>query len=151
MQIDISKHEYCTQKRPRDLEGSTVYVYTPEMLVLEKLRAICQQMREYRSAVGVSTGSGRARDFYDIYTILESFRLNLLSSECIETLKEVFAAKRVPLSLIALIPDYRDYHKQDFDSLRGTLGAAATVRDFDFYFDYVVQSCCEPLHSQGII
>ncbi len=50
--IDISKFEFCAPKREVDLEeGYTVYVYTPEMLVFEKIRAICQQMSEYTAVV----------------------------------------------------------------------------------------------------
>ena len=45
--VDISKHEFCTVKEPRDLEGHRVYVYTPVMVIYEKLRAICQQMEAY--------------------------------------------------------------------------------------------------------
>jgi hypothetical protein len=40
--IDISKYEYIGKKKPVDIEGSTVYVYSPEMLAIEKVRAICQ-------------------------------------------------------------------------------------------------------------
>ena len=46
--IDISKFEHCISKRELELdEGFTIYVYSPEMIVFEKIRAICQQMEEY--------------------------------------------------------------------------------------------------------
>lgn len=43
--IEISKHEYCVPKQPFDFNGLTIFVYPLEMVVCEKLRAICQQMR----------------------------------------------------------------------------------------------------------
>ena len=43
-EIDISKFEYCAPKRSFDMDGYQVFVYTTEMIVAEKLRAICQQM-----------------------------------------------------------------------------------------------------------
>lgn len=49
--IDISKFEYCDSKEEYDLEGYTIYVYTPEMILFEKIRAICQQMPEYKEIV----------------------------------------------------------------------------------------------------
>src|SRR5208283_2597652 len=60
--IDISKHEFCGPKAEKELDGFTIYVYTPEMMVIEKIRAICQQMHEYP----YGTKSARARDFFDI-------------------------------------------------------------------------------------
>ena len=52
IQVDISKFEFTAGKTQREIDGFTVYVYTPEMLVAEKLRAICQQMPEYTTAAG---------------------------------------------------------------------------------------------------
>lgn len=55
--IDISRHEYVEHKEAHELDGYTIYVYSPAMIVCEKLRAICQQMPEYgqiiqRSSLG---------------------------------------------------------------------------------------------------
>jgi predicted nucleotidyltransferase component of viral defense system len=61
--VDFSKYEYCAGKVERELDDYTIYVYTPEMIVMEKLRAICQQMPEYSLN---SNKRARARDFYDI-------------------------------------------------------------------------------------
>jgi hypothetical protein len=40
--VDISKYEYCEGRVERELDSYTIYVYSPEMIVVEKLRAICQ-------------------------------------------------------------------------------------------------------------
>jgi hypothetical protein len=45
--VEISKFENCSDKTGVELDDHTVYVYSPAMLVIEKLRAICQQMPEY--------------------------------------------------------------------------------------------------------
>jgi len=143
--IDISKYEFCKPKRAMEIDGSTVYVYTPEMMVFEKLRAICQQMPEYKQEVNNPSQSARARDFFDIYTILENFKINISSPKNVKLLNNIFLAKRVPLKLIGLISKYRDYHKNDFVSVVDTVFSGVDLKDFDFYFDYVVQHCCDML------
>jgi predicted nucleotidyltransferase component of viral defense system len=140
--IDISGFEYCVQKKPTEVDGCTVYVYTPEMIVFEKLRAVCQQMPEYG---GPTHRRGRAKDFFDIWAVLENMKVDLLKQENIHVLRNVFAAKRVPLRLIGRIKDFRDYHKQDFPSVQSTVRQTDSLKDFDFYFDYVLVNCCEKL------
>jgi len=46
-EIDISKYEYCGGKTQKEYEGYKIYVYSLEMIIFEKLRAICQQTEEY--------------------------------------------------------------------------------------------------------
>lgn len=75
--IDISKFEYCSPKVVRDFDDHRIYIYSPEMLLFEKLRAICQQMPEYAEAVKSPSRSPRARDFFDIHTILAHFTIAL--------------------------------------------------------------------------
>jgi hypothetical protein len=140
--IDISGFEYCAPKRPTEVDGCTVYVYSPEMIVFEKLRAICQQMPEYR---GVQSPRGRAKDFFDIWAVLENMTVDLAKEESVRVLRNVFAAKRVPLALIGRMEGYRDYHKQDFPSVQTTVRQTDSLKDFDFYFDYVLAHCCEKL------
>ena len=41
--VDLSKHEYCAPKVSTELDHYMIYVYTPEMIAAEKVRAICQQ------------------------------------------------------------------------------------------------------------
>lgn len=138
--VEISKHEYCRPKQRRQLEGYTVYVYSPEMTVSEKLRAICQQMPEYVATVK-SHPSARARDFVDIHTIVEHFRIDVRNEEFQRIMREMFAVKRVPLSLISRIKEFKDYHRQDFSAVKATTKPTVQLEDFDFYFDYVVRKC----------
>jgi len=142
--IDISKFEYCDTKQPWNLDDYRIYVYSPAMLLFEKLRAICQQMPEYAKVVSNPTQSPRARDFFDIHTIIEKLHVDVASLEYQELLTHIFAAKRVPLTLLGRIPAYREFHRQDFRSVEDTVMPDVDLRDFDFYFDYVV-AAIEPL------
>jgi hypothetical protein len=139
--IEISKWEYCKPKRRTEIEDYTVYVYTPEMIVVEKLRAICQQMPEYAKFIGTSSRTARARDFFDIYAAIEHFAIDLARKENLQLLRDVFLAKEVPVNLITKITDYREYHRPDFAAVQSTVKRGVKLRDFDFYFDYVVKRC----------
>src|SRR5262249_45700173 len=94
--IEISKYEYTAGKVQFDLDGYAVFVYTPEMIVCEKLRAICQQMKEYGPVVKRNRpGSPRARDFIDIEKVIARCNADLTTKENRVLLTTVFAAKRV--------------------------------------------------------
>lgn len=130
--VDISKHEFCEGKIPAQLDGRTVYVYTEEMCVVEKVRAICQQMPEYER----TNATPRARDFYDIYATVTKRGLDLALPENLDLFRHIFAAKQVPLSLLPHIRRTRDFHRPDWDAVRNTV--VGEVLDFDVYFDFVV-------------
>jgi hypothetical protein len=141
--IDISKHELRDDKVTTDLGGFTVPVYSPRMIVCEKLRAICQQLEEYAPIVrrNARPGSARARDFFDIYGVTEGWNVNFEEPEFKRLLQATFEAKRVPLRFIGLIPGAREFHRPDFVSVKDTVRPGVEVKDFDFYFDYVVDKC----------
>ena len=69
--IDISPHEFCGDKIAFLLDDFKVFGYSPEMFIAEKLRAICQQMREYVITVHKDKTKPRSRDFLDIYIVSE--------------------------------------------------------------------------------
>lgn len=73
--VEISKYEECSDKVSFRLNGQPIFVYSPEMCVLEKLRALCQQLPEYLPTQG--TARPRARDFFDIYSTVEKLQLDL--------------------------------------------------------------------------
>jgi len=137
-QIDISKYEYCAHKRESEVDDYIVYVYTPEMIVFEKIRAICQQMPEYEEIIKSKNSSPRSADFFDIYYLMERFRIDILCDENRKMLKEIFEIKQVPTDFIMKIKDYREFHRQGFDSLKDTVRPGKEIREFDFYFDYVI-------------
>ena len=82
--VDMSKGEYCNGK-VEELDSYTIYVYSPEMIVVEKLRAICQQMPEYTLRIHPSP---RARDFYDIWRVVTELSLNLATPEIFDLAKQ---------------------------------------------------------------
>jgi hypothetical protein len=132
--VDISKYEYCEGKVERELDHYTIYVYSPEMIAVEKLRAICQQMPEYTQG---SHRAPRARDFYDIWRVVTAAGLNLSTPVNIELAKHIFAAKKVPLRLLAKVSEHREFHRPDWPAV--VAAVAERLNDFDFYFDFVVE------------
>jgi hypothetical protein len=139
--IEISSFEYCREKRAHDVGGFTVFVYSPVLIVVEKLRAICQQMEQYRQIVPSMHPAARARDFFDIHSVVKQFGIDLSDSENIRLLKAVFDAKRVPTKYLSKIPEYREFHRPDFAAVKDTVKPGVTIRDYDFYFDYVISIC----------
>jgi len=137
-EIEISKFEYCIGKQAKEIDGYRVYVYSPEMIVLEKIRAICQQIPDYRDIVKTHAPTARARDFFDIYILLEHFQIDLNNASIKDLLLKIFEAKRVPLSFLRKIEICKEFHRPDFRSVIDTVKSGVSLKDFDFYFDYVV-------------
>lgn len=139
--IDISQYEYIKNKETKELDGYAIYVYSPEMLAFEKIRAICQQMPEYGKVVRSNSQSARARDFYDIHLLSTVFHIDYFNEENQEILNAIFDAKRVPLYLIGRISETKEFHRPDFYSVKDTVPNKLDLKDFDFYFDYVCGIC----------
>jgi predicted nucleotidyltransferase component of viral defense system len=131
--IQISKHEFCQGKVETNLQEYSIYVYTPEMIVIEKLRAICQQMPEYPLR---RYPTPRARDFYDIHSTVTGAGVVLGTTQSTELVSNIFAAKNVDVGLLPKIPVHREFHRQDWPAVELTV--SGELRSFDFYFDFVV-------------
>lgn len=136
--IDLSKFEYCDPREEIEFNGLTIYCYSPEMIMFEKLRALCQQTDEYKKVVKSMTKRARAKDFFDIFVIMKSRYINLNKKENIILLKKIFKAKKVPLELIQKIRNDFEFHKADFESLRDTVKSGIELKSFKYYFDYVL-------------
>ncbi len=52
----------------------------------------------------------RPRDFYDIYNLSESFKLDYSTAENKILLNDIFKAKKVPLTYICSISEFYDFH-----------------------------------------
>ena len=140
--IDISKHEFRRDKVAAELDGYTVFVYSPEMIVAEKVRAICQQSPQYGPIVKRGrAGAARARDFLDIYVGCETLGVDFTQPHFHEIVKQMFSCKRVPLALIGEMESQREFHRPDFASVQATVKAGFQLKSFDEYFDYVVEKC----------
>jgi selenophosphate synthetase-related protein len=115
------------------------------MIAIEKLRAICQQMPEYELR---PYAKPRARDFYDIRTIIKAGNIDIAAPENIELVKHIFEAKEVPLNLLGKIKDTRDFHVADWEAVKQS--TSGEIEEFDFYFDYVVREV-NKLKAVGVI
>lgn len=142
VQIEISKYEFTKPSEEAELEDYIIKVYSPRMIIFEKLRAICQQMNEYTEAIRTSS-TPRPRDFYDIYVIKGNLEpnLDLNSFENQALIKEFFKVKHVPLKLIGRIkdPEVREFHESAYSSLLDTVKASDELKPFEFYYNYVVE------------
>ena len=139
----LKRNQFLQNKVAKVFDGFTIYVYSPEMICLEKLRAICQQMPEYLIAIkGNARGNTpRAKDFYDIYLIIHKLDVDLFNETNIKMCKMIFAIKEVSLHLISNVKNTKDFHKQNFRSLEDSVFDSDKLKAFDFYFDYVVKFC----------
>jgi predicted nucleotidyltransferase component of viral defense system len=131
--IDVSRHEYCSSKEKHEIDHLLVYVYSLEMIAIEKLRAICQQMREYEMTPHKRP---RPRDFYDIVRVLDRKQIDLSTGDARALLQAIFAAKNVSLDLISLLSNYRDFHAADWESVRASV--SQDPGPFDPIFDRVL-------------
>ncbi len=130
--IQISKYEYIQGKQESQIDGFTIFVYSPAMIAVEKFRAICQQMAEYPFR---SNPVPRARDFYDIHAICSEAKVDSAVAENLELFRAIFGAKDVPLALIANIPSQREYHRPDWPRVEAAV--SGDLKDFDYYFGFV--------------
>ncbi|MBZ5667500.1 MAG: nucleotidyl transferase AbiEii/AbiGii toxin family protein [Acidobacteriia bacterium] len=133
--IDLSKCEYVQGKRKMELDDYSIYVYSSEMIAIEKLRAICQQMPEYTLN---SKPRARARDFFDIHLIVSKTAVDLASAENLELTRQIFAAKDVPLHLLSNVGAFREFHRPDWESVRTS--TKAPLKEFGYYFEFVVDT-----------
>lgn len=130
--IDISKFEYCVGKQRTIVDSYDCFVYTPTMIGAEKLRAICQQMPGYPQR---RHPAPRARDFYDIHAVVAHAGVDFGAASTKELVRHMFAAKEVPLALLAEIDAHREFHRASWPAVE--LSVRGTVKPFDHYVDFV--------------
>lgn len=140
VEIEISKYEYTGDKREVEVEGLKIFIYSPQMMAFEKLRAICQQFPQYTEVIPSHSARPRSRDFYDIHLICEQHEIEVGSDKSVELVGLIFGAKKVPLSYIKDIVANAAVHRQDWQNLLDTLPAAerAEVKPFDHYLQFVI-------------
>lgn len=138
-EIEFSKFEYIGNKKPISVDGYTIYVYTPEMIVFEKLRALCQQLPQYAQVIPAHSPRARARDFYDIHYIMEQYELDPTTGENKWLIEQIFAAKKVPLIYLKELSSSKAIHQDDWKSVQDTLSRSESAKSFDFYFEFVIR------------
>lgn len=146
--MDISRHEFVVDKQPHELLGYTIYVYSPQMIVCEKLRAICQQMPDYGPIIQrKGLGHQRARDFVDIEALVRKFDIDLRTEHARAMVGQMFELKRVPLTFLRQIDRFRDFHAHGYVQVKATMKPGVRLQPFDYYVDFVIDQCrrLEPL------
>ena len=135
--VDISAYEYVDSAKITELDGVILKVYTLEMILLEKVRALCQTMPEYKEIVTSAKQKYRARDIYDINLIYSNRKLNLNK----ELLIDIFEAKQVPLGLINNLERLREYNRENWDTVKATISEENRValKEYDYYFDKMLE------------
>jgi len=147
IKIDLSEHEYCGKRRTKTIHGSRIQAYSREMIVLEKLRAICQQHPEYPYRQQMKN---RARDFYDIHCLTVEASDEFIL-RCQRHLKAVFEAKEVPLRILgALWNDdaFVDEFRRGFDQVKATV--RGRLDEFDVYLEharFLIQDICPDMSA----
>ncbi|WP_108821228.1 nucleotidyl transferase AbiEii/AbiGii toxin family protein [Dysgonomonas sp. Marseille-P4361] len=134
--VDISAYEFIAGARPQEIEGLILKVYTPEMILIEKVRALCQSMPEYAKIVSSARQKQRARDFYDIWLIVNSFPKLQLT---IDLFRHIFEAKKVPLEFLKNMESLREPNRAGWDTVQQTISAGATLESYDYYFDHLLE------------
>ena len=133
--VELSRNDVCDGAGEEPVgDGFTVRVYTPAMIAAEKLRSLCQQMKEYEHS---EKRKARARDFYDIHAIVTEADVGLASATNLQLLRDVFAAKDVPLRLLGLIEDELRFHEGEWDDVRNSMPADKPTA-YEFYTDFVM-------------
>ena len=145
IKIDLSEHEYCGKRRSKTIAGSRIRAYSQEMLVLEKLRAICQQHPNYPYR---QQSKNRSRDFYDIHALTTDASEDFLA-RCKHHVKPVFEAKEVGMWLLRSLwddEDFIDEFRRGFELVKDDV--SGKVDDFDTYLEHIrflVQDICPEL------
>jgi Nucleotidyl transferase AbiEii toxin, Type IV TA system len=140
IEIEISKHEYVEGKIETDVDGYRIYLYSPEMIAFEKVRAICQQLPEYSAIVPSHSPRPRARDFYDIFLMITQHAIDPSTDQHKQLIKNIFEAKHVPIHFIRSMHENLALHRQDWQNVLDTIPATHQVETFDFYVEFVLNS-----------
>jgi predicted nucleotidyltransferase component of viral defense system len=129
--LEISEYEYCASVEKVEIDGSCVTSYSSTLLILEKLRAICQQHPDYPHG----KLKNRARDYFDIYQLVRKHRSEMLYDELKKLLPEVFKAKDVSLELLKKIfePRFVTFQASHFASVEATV--KGKIEPFDYYLE----------------
>lgn len=138
IQIDLSFEEYTDPRVTKEIDGTTIYLYSPLMIIYEKIRASCQQLDLYK----LTSNKTRARDLFDIYSTLTDISNVELREEVINPdnfiiLKRMFALKKVSIDLIPQVRNIKDRLYTDYEqSVLPQIPRETAPPNFEFLFSY---------------
>jgi predicted nucleotidyltransferase component of viral defense system len=133
IRVDISEYEYCGSVERIKVKSTNIRVYSRALLLLEKIRAICQQHPDYK----YKSGNNRSRDYYDIERlwslVLTSNNPEDFIKECSLHIEKVFLAKGVSLVLLEKIfdPSFIEIQKSGWISVVTTV--KGNLKEFSYY------------------
>lgn len=131
--LDISEYEYCESTEKVKIKAIEVQTYSRVLLVLEKIRALCQQHPDYKYK-----GEGnRGRDYYDIERlwdkVLSEKKQEEFLAECSAHIKGVFKAKGVEIELLKKIfeSSFTEVQKSGWRAVQTTV--SGKLQSFEYY------------------
>ncbi|MEI6293938.1 MAG: hypothetical protein WCP36_09650 [Methanomicrobiales archaeon] len=86
------------------------------------------------------TPKSRARDFYDIFNLIQNFKMDFKTKANIALAHDILAAKKVPLKFILQIDAQRELHRGSWESVIQTINQQEELQEFDFYYDFVLEN-----------
>jgi len=141
IQIDLSFDEYTDTRQAKEVDGVSIYLYTPLMIVYEKIRASCQQLPDYH----LSRDKKRSRDLYDIYILLSNIKYITLYDEILNPdnfyiLEKMFSLKNVDIDLIPKIPTIKEELEHDYHTrVLPQIPVDQSSPSFQFLFEYTTE------------
>lgn len=135
--LDISEYEYCgSVERVKIAHGVEINSYSRALLILEKIRAICQQHITYPHR----NSDQRARDYYDIErlwnkALQEEADSHLFIQELKTHIRSVFEAKDVDIEILQRIFDseFIEIQRTGWPQIESTV--KGKIQDFDYYVE----------------
>ena len=119
--IEISKFEFCSDQQEVTVTGDVVCrVYSLDLVAAEKLRSLCQQMEEYGRR---RHPTPRSRDFYDLHAVMTEGGVDLAHPDLHALVRASFVQKEVPLTLLAALDRYVEFHERDWDQVLNAIPA----------------------------
>lgn len=136
--LEISEFEYCGSIQKVNLKGSEVRAYSRVLIILEKVRAICQQHPDYAYA----GNKQRTRDYYDIANLIEKSlkeskeNTDAFYAESKKHLENVFKAKEVPLDILERIfaADFLELQEKGWATVEATTSSYQR-QSFEYYVE----------------
>ena len=131
--FDISEYEYCGSVEKVKVKSINVSVYSRVLLLVEKIRAICQQHPDYK----LKGNDSRARDYYDIEKlwskVIQEKNEKLFLEECSKHIHNVFDAKQVDFGLLdkIFLDDFVEIQRSGWSSVVATV--SDKIQNFDYY------------------